>query len=183
MLTERLRLRPFRPSDASWLHDLWAERDPRSRRRLDAEGRPTALDLRRDIEERIRAGGPALLVVERRSDGVVLGYCGLVVGQASAAEPELAFELFRRAHGRGVATEAASAVVAAASAAGYRRLHATVRAWNAPSLRVLTKLGFVATGRVDPDAERGDSLWFARSIAVAPAGQAGPLRAPPPPTA
>jgi RimJ/RimL family protein N-acetyltransferase len=164
--TDRLRLRAFRPSDATWLHDLWAERDRRSARLLDAEGRPTVDDLRRDLAERSRAAGPALLVIERSPDGEVLGYCGLTVGHASAEEPELAFELFRRVHGRGIATEAAAAVVAAADAAGFRRLHATVRAWNAPSLRVLAKLGFSPTGKVDPDPERGDSLWLAREPAA-----------------
>jgi RimJ/RimL family protein N-acetyltransferase len=160
--TERLRLRAFRPSDATWLHDLWAERDRRSARLLDAQGRPTVDDLRRDLEARSRTAGPALLVVEASPGGEVLGYCGLTVGRASADEPELAFELFRTAHGRGIATEAAAAVVRAADAAGFPRLHATVRAWNAPSLRVLGKLGFAPTGRVDPDPERGDTIWLVR---------------------
>jgi len=70
-------------------------------------------------------------------------------------------------HGHGVATEAARAVVGAADAAGYDRLQATVRAWNAPSLRVLAKLGFAPTGRVDPDAERGDSIWLVRTPGAA----------------
>jgi RimJ/RimL family protein N-acetyltransferase len=42
-----------------------------------------------------------------------------------------------------------------------------VRAWNAPSLRVLDKLGFRPSGRVDPDPERGDVLWFVRNAARA----------------
>src|SRR4051794_30393457 len=161
--TDRLRLRQFQPSDATWLHDLWAERDRRSARLLDDEGRPTVEDLRRDISARLAAAGPQLLVLERLLDGDVLGYCGLTVGHGSIAEPELAFELFRRAHGHGVATEAARAVVDAADAAGYGRLQATVRAWNAPSLRVLAKLGFAPTGRVDADPERGDSIWLVRA--------------------
>jgi RimJ/RimL family protein N-acetyltransferase/predicted nucleotidyltransferase len=161
--TLRLRLRPFRPADAAWLHDLWAERDRRSRRLLDADGTPTVEDLRRDLVARVEAGGPQLLVAERTADGTAIGYCGLVVGQASRAEPELAFELFRWAHGQGYATEAARAVVDAADAAGTARLWSTVREWNAPSLRVLAKLGFVPSGRIDRDRERGDSVWLVRA--------------------
>lgn len=166
--TERLALRAFRPDDATWLHDLWAERDPRFPRRLDAEGRPTVEDLRRDLEERQGGPGPALLVVERIADGAVVGYCGLVVGRSSAAEPELAFELFRRMHGQGYATEAARSVLEQEQGR-YPRLRATVRAWNAPSLRVLAKLGFTPSGRVDADAERGDVIWLVREP-PAPAG-------------
>lgn len=47
--TARLRQRPWEVSDAEALHALWAERDPRSLRVLDAEGRPTVDDLRTNI--------------------------------------------------------------------------------------------------------------------------------------
>jgi hypothetical protein len=59
-------------------------------------------------------------VVVRREGGDVIGYCGLVVGRATIDEPELAFELFRMAHGNGYATGAAAAVVAAAADTGRR---------------------------------------------------------------
>lgn len=80
--------------------------------------------------------------VIRRAAGDFIGYCGLTVGRASVDEPEIAYELFRRVHGQGYATEAASAVLDAAAATGRKRLWATVRPWNAPSFRVLEKLGF-----------------------------------------
>jgi RimJ/RimL family protein N-acetyltransferase len=80
-----------------------------------------------------------------------IGYCGLIVGRATQEEPEIAFELFLRVHGLGFATEAGRAVVAAAAATGRSRLWSTVRAWNQLSLRVLEKLGFVRTPRVDAD--------------------------------
>lgn len=164
LLTPRLRLRPFRPDDAAWLHDLWAERDPRFPRRLDAQGRPTVDDLRRELEERQEATGPTLLVAERSADGAVIGYCGLVAGRSSASEPELAFELLRAMHGQGFATEAARAVLEHEQDR-HPRLWATVRDWNAPSLRVLAKLGFVRSGRVDADRERGDVVWLVREPA------------------
>lgn len=163
--TTRLLLRPWRDADADPLREMWAERDPRARHRIDADGHPTVEELRAGFERgRLEATrtGFALLVVERRDTSVFLGYCGLIVGQASDAEPEIAFELLRRHHGRGFATEAASAVVLAADAAGWTRLWSTVREWNGASRRVMAKIGFVESGRVDPDSERGDSVWFVR---------------------
>jgi len=122
-------------------------------RRIDAQGRPTVADL----EERIRSGAlDGLLVVVVRAAGEPVGYSGIT--DADGDEPELAFELLRRAWGRGYATEAAQAVVADARGRGIPALVAGVRAWNAASLRVLDKLGFTPAGRVDPDPVHGDSV-------------------------
>ena len=68
----------------------------------------------------------ALLTARRRVEGDFIGYCGLIVGRASVDEPEIAYELFRRVHGHGYATEAARAVVEAAVATGRKRLWSTV---------------------------------------------------------
>jgi RimJ/RimL family protein N-acetyltransferase len=163
--TDRLRLRPWRDTDAEPLRELLAERDPRARHRIDADGHPTVGELRRDFETRrleTARTGLALLAIERLGSPEFLGYCGLIVGQASEAEPEIAYELLRRAHHHGYATEAARAVVAAADAAGWTRLWSTVREWNTASRRVMTKIGFVEAGRVDHDSLRGDSIWYTR---------------------
>lgn len=104
--TGRLLLRPWRLVEAVVLRELWTERDPRVplHRRIDADGRPTVTEL----EESIRTDQPSsigLLAVQRKAAGDVIGYCGLVdSGRGSAAEPELAFELLRRARGQGYAT-------------------------------------------------------------------------------
>lgn len=169
--TARLRLRPWVASDAEALHALWAEREPRSCRVLDADGRPTVEDLRANIAGQLSAtseSGLALLAADPRLEGNFIGYCGLIIGQATHAEPEIAFELFRRVHDQGYATEAAGAVMAAAAETGRTQLWATVRVWNAPSLRVLCKLGFVKSGKVDRDPDRGDSVWLTRSLSTAP---------------
>ncbi len=67
------------------------------------------------------------------------------------------------------------------SEAGYRRLWAGVRDWNAASRRVLDKLGFRETGRVEPDAVYGDSLLtvreFERCPVADPSRDAGQRRA------
>lgn len=160
--TPRLTLRPWRAEDALLHHQLWAERDPRvpAHRRLDAAGRPTVADLAARIPAWRPEPYPGLLVVEVGGDPV--GYCGLIAwaeadGDPVPQEAEIAFELLARSHGNGYVTEAAGAVVAAARGR-YHRLSARVRDWNEPSLRVLAKVGFTPTGRVDPDPEHGDSL-------------------------
>lgn len=106
-----------------------------------------------------------LLTIVRKHEGDVIGYCGLRFdGRGSPQEPELAFELLRRAHGAGYATEAAQEVVAWAAEIGHRRLWAGVRAWNVASRHVLHKLAFVDTGQVEPDADYGDTLVTARTF-------------------
>ena len=93
----------------------------------------------------------------------VIGYCGLTFdGHGSPDEPELAYELLRAAHGRGYATEAGRAVADWVGEARYPRLWAGVWDWNVASRRVLEKLGFRATGRVEHDAGCGDNLLTVR---------------------
>ena len=163
--TDRLLLRPRRVDEAILYRRLWVERDPRvpAHRRIDADGRPSVADLAVQLRAEQEESGPRLLAVERKGTNDVIGYCGLVPGgHGSPEEPELAYELLRAAHGRGYATEAARAVVTWAGEAGYRRLWAGVRDWNVASRRVLDKLGFRETGRVERDPVHGDSLLTVR---------------------
>jgi RimJ/RimL family protein N-acetyltransferase len=106
-----------------------------------------------------------LLVVEHKGTRDVLGYCGLIASQiVPEGEPEVAYELLRRAQGQGCATEAARAVLGWARASGHRRVWATVRVWNDASLRVVAKLGFETTDRVEQDAVHGDSLFLTKQL-------------------
>ncbi|MFI5713307.1 GNAT family N-acetyltransferase [Kribbella sp. NPDC051620] len=166
LVTARLRLRGWVGADAEEYRGLWVERDPRALRRIDAEGRPTVEEIRGWLAGNPLAAeaGLGLLVVERRDTGEFVGYCGLTVGLASFDEPEIAYELARRAHGQGYATEAARAIVEAAAGTGRRRLWATVREWNVASFRVLEKLGFHRSGRVTADTERGNTIWMTREL-------------------
>lgn len=154
--TERLVLRPWAESDAGDLCALLAER---------GSGTPEVEHTRKGIVRQLAATeetGIALLPVRRREEGDFIGYCGLVVGRSTLEEPEIAYELFQRVHGRGYATEAARAVLAAAAATGRRRLWSTVGTWNTPSLRVLEKLGF-ERDRVSVE-DSGEVVWFTRSL-------------------
>ncbi|MFF8812731.1 GNAT family N-acetyltransferase [Streptomyces pactum] len=154
--TERLILRPWDVSDAAEFSALLSER---------GNGTPEVERIRTSIEELLAATattGIALLPVQRRAEGDFIGYCGLIIGRATLEEPEIAYELFRRAHGRGYATEAAGAVLGAAAATGRKRLWSTVGSWNTPSLRVLEKLGF-ERDHVSME-ENGEVVWLTRSL-------------------
>ena len=165
--TERLLLRRRRVDDAATYRRLWTERDSRvpPHRRIDPEGRPSVEDIAAQIRGEREEPGRGILTVERKGTADVIGYCGLVPHRdGSTDEPELVYELLRAAHGCGYATEAGRAVVAWAGEAGHARLWAGVRDWNTPSRRVLEKLGFRETGRVERDAVHGDSLLTVRVL-------------------
>ena len=156
--TARLRLRPWDESDAGDLYALHCER-------VNLARTPTVERAREVIAEglvRTAATGFAVLPIRRRQEGDFIGYCGLIVGRASADEPEIAYELLKRAHGHGYATEATRAVLGAAIATGRKRLWSTVRTWNTPSFRVLEKLGF-ERDHVSAD-DGGELAWLTRSL-------------------
>lgn len=165
--TDRLVLRRRRVQDAAVFRELWTERDSRvpPHRRIGPDGRPTVEDIAELIRAERDSPDNDFLTIVRKQEGDVIGYCGLLHdGWGSIGEPELAYELLRRVHGAGYATEAAGAVVAWAAQAGHRRLWAGVRVWNVASRRVLDKLDFVATGPVEPDAVHGDTVVTARTF-------------------
>ena len=134
-------------------------------RRIGPDGRPTVEDIAASIRAGRDSSKSGFLTIVRKHEGDVIGYCGLLFdGRGSPEEPELAYELLRRSHGAGYATEAAQAVMAWAAEAGYRRLWAGVRAWNVASRHVLYKLAFVETGQVEPDTRYGDTVVMARTF-------------------
>lgn len=154
--TERLTLRLRDERDAAWYRELIAERGEDM---PTLEEATTRLARFRDLTIDLGIGA---LAIGRRAEGDVIGYCALVVGRCSLDEPEIAYELLRRFHGRGYATEAAQALVDAAAATGRQRLWSTVRPWNAASLRVLEKIGFRRdhTGTDD----HGDVVYLVRDL-------------------
>ena len=155
--TERLTLRTRDERDAEWYRELVAER---------GEDLPTLEESRARlarVRDLTRETGLGALAICRRAEGDVIGYCALIVGRASLDEPEIAYELLRRYHGQGYATEAARALVQAAAATGRRRLWSTVGAWNTPSLRVLEKVGFRRDRTVTIE-DRGEVVWLVRDL-------------------
>ena len=71
----------------------------------------------------------------------MLGNCGVFAGRTGSAEPEIGYEIRRSCQGRGLATEAARAVLDDALASGISRVWATIRPHNTASLRVAAKIG------------------------------------------
>jgi RimJ/RimL family protein N-acetyltransferase len=161
--TDRLVLRPWNAADVDDYRALVAERDPRARPHERGAGMPTVEDRIATQLAATARTGIALLPVCRRAEGDFIGYCGLIVGRTTADEPEIAYELLRRAHGHGYATEAARAVVDAAAATGRSRLWSTVASWNVPSLRVLQKLGF-ERHHVTADEDGAEVVWLTRVL-------------------
>lgn len=165
--TDRLLLRRPSEEDAAVRRELWTERDPRvpPHRRIGPDGRPTVEDIAASLRAEREAPRSGLLTIVRKRDGAVVGYCGLIFDVRGVSDqPELAYELLRRAQGFGYATEAAGAVLDWAAEAGYRRVWAGARKWNCASLRVLQKLAFVDTGQDELDADYGDSVVTTRTL-------------------
>ena len=160
LATERFVLTHEELDDAAWLAELFTARGGGTVTEADARTRIAAM------HELTSAHGIGAYVLRPRDGSPPVGYAAIVIGRGSVAEPELAYELLPDAHGRGYATEAATAVLEAAFATGRRRIWSTIRPWNAASLRVLEKLGGFDHVRTTSD-ERGEVLWFARD---APAG-------------
>ena len=154
--TKRLTLRLRDERDAAWYRELIRERGEET---LTLDEAAARLARFRDLTLEIGIGA---LAIRRRAEGDVIGYCALVVGRCSPDEPEIAYELLRRYHGYGYATEAARALVDAAAATGRHRLWSTVRPGNAASLRVLAKLGF----HLDHTAtdEHGEVLYLVQDL-------------------
>ena len=122
-------------------------------------------DLEDWITNTAQPSSVGLLAVERKGAQSVIGYCGLVAsGRGAEGEPELAFELLRRTWGQGYATEASSAVLDWARASGHERLWATVWEWNTASRRVLAKVGFAETERMDVHPVHGTTLFAVRQL-------------------
>jgi len=152
--TERLLLTPEEEKDAEWFTELLNVRGTSTFTTEEACERIAAMTAT------IEAIGIGALVLRTRLDGDALGYTAILIGRGSLDEPELAFELLPRAQGKGYATEASRALLEAAFATGRRRIWSTVRSWNAPSFRVLEKLGFRrdhSTTDVD-----GELVWMVR---------------------
>jgi RimJ/RimL family protein N-acetyltransferase len=112
LTTDRLIMRPFAVDDAPLHAEMISERGPGARHygATVAAVEQIIQRLLRDAAEH----GFGLYVLERVDDAGFIGYCGLIVGRGSISEAEIAYELLSRFHGRGYATEAASAVVEAA---------------------------------------------------------------------
>lgn len=145
--TPRLRLRRFVADDYAAICAIHA--DPEAMRYL-GDGR-TRDGARTWAQLCMWTGAHALrrggwFAVTRRSDGMVLGRCG-INAQPAWPEPELAYALARAHWGQGFAAEAAGAVRDWAWRTQQpSTLVSMVKIGNAASARVAAKLGATLTG-------------------------------------
>lgn len=87
-------------------------------------------------------------VADRATD-VLVGDCALHVDGRDPGRAEIGYTLAPAHQGRGFATEAVDALVGYAfGTLGIERIQATADERNAPSIRVLERLGFEAVARV-----------------------------------
>lgn len=106
-------------------------------------------------ERNYRQRGYGMFALVERGTGQVVGFCGLV-HPGRQDEAEIKYALDRRYWGRGLATEAAAAVLAfAAGTLGLARVIATTAPENTASHNVLRKAGMVCEGiRANDDGSR-----------------------------
>ncbi|MBV1850865.1 GNAT family N-acetyltransferase [Catellatospora sp. NEAU-YM18] len=140
--TARLVLHPYTPILASMIAD-GQPRDPRW-----APDFPFAGD-QDTARMYLRAGAPGGLwvpyAIQVRDSGLFVGGVGYHGAPDEHGTVEIGYGLAESARGHGYASEAASALVEAAAAAGARRVVAELEFDNPPSAAVLARLGFTAT--------------------------------------
>jgi RimJ/RimL family protein N-acetyltransferase len=142
--TDRLRLRELHEGDAAFIVDLLNQ--PSFLEHIGDRGVRTQADALRYIADgpatSYREHGFGLFLVELRNGDGAAGLCGLMRKPWLDA-PDLAYAFLPQHWSRGYAREAAAAVLAEARAAwGVTRVTAVVTIGNAPSLRLLDRLGF-----------------------------------------
>jgi len=142
--TERLALREFTADDADLV--LRIVNEPSFLRYIGDRGVRNLDDARKYIAEGPVAGyarqGHGLMRVDRKSDGVSLGMCGLLKREG-LPEPDIGFSFFPEYWSQGYALEAASAVMRhARETLRIGQILAITTGDNASSMRLLEKLGF-----------------------------------------
>ena len=165
--TPRLIIRPFEPADAADLFRIYS--DAETMRFL---GCPAASveEERSNIENHIRsyydqyAFGlwAAILKSEKR----LIGRAGILYQNIEGkTDPELAYLIDRNFCGRGLATEAASAVIQVAQDVHhFSRMVAVIHPKNAASIRVAVKCGFVFENELMGYKDFGDVHLYSRQL-------------------
>lgn len=151
--TARLVLRRFRPDDATAFAAYRSE--PAIARYQSWDETYSVADAERMIASLAdeHPGQPGewwyqFAVADRTAD-LLLGDCGLRVDAREPTRAEIGYTLAPAHHGNGYATEAVAALVGYAfGTLGVERIQATADERNAPSIRVVERLGFEAVARV-----------------------------------
>jgi ribosomal-protein-alanine N-acetyltransferase len=169
LVTERLILREFIESD--WPAVLAYQSDPRYLRYYEwTERTPEAARAFVQMfvaHQREQPRTKFQLAVTLKSDGQLIGNCGIRMASIDAHEGDIGYELAPCHWGRGYATEAARAMVRFGfTGLGLHRIWAECNADNTASAHVLEKLGMRCEGRLRDKAYYKGRWWDTLLYAV-----------------
>jgi ribosomal-protein-alanine N-acetyltransferase len=173
LTSRRATLQPLSPDHVDEMHALWTNQGVRRYLWDDRViPRETVTAVISASQADFAAYRYGLWAIVENQSGRIAGFCGLRsgfvearsgqgTGAACAAPPELLFGLWPRYWGKGLATEAAQAVLSYAFALGYDEVVAATDVPNDASARVLERLGmrFERRGRLNGL----DTLFFRKS--------------------
>lgn len=141
--TERLLLRPTWPEDWRAVHTAIADESVvRNIARAPWPYMPD--DARNFVELPVQPKFPRFLITRSR-DAALVGCVGI---DPNGDDVELGYWISRQHWGQGYATEAGRGVLEVAAMLGHRRIAASHFLDNPASGRVLSKLGFLPTGKI-----------------------------------
>lgn len=158
--TSRLRLRPAQPGDLPALHAVLSDREAM---------RFWSTPPHQHIETTNAWLQDMISASPETSHDFVVEHQGVVIGKAGFYQlPEIGFILHPDYWGRGLAREALDAVITSVfSTYPIPEIIADVDPRNAGSLAVLTRLGFVETGRAERTFLVGDTWCDSIYLALA----------------
>ena len=150
LTSERTTLRPLTHDDVDAMHALWT--NPTVRKFLwddEVIPRERAAQVIEASEADFAARQYGLWAVIDNESEHIAGFCGLRSSEHSWSNscPELLYGLWPRFCGKGLATEAARAVLSYAFALGHREVVAATDVPNTTSVRVLERLGMTLERR------------------------------------
>jgi [ribosomal protein S5]-alanine N-acetyltransferase len=139
--TKRMRLRPYKREDINSFAEMYGDVDVTAHTLLGRRNKGEATAILVDYMSFFAIHGYGMLAAVDATSGEYLGECGVFLSPLGTLA--LRYTLRKQAWGRGLAVEAASAVIDDAfSRLRLRELVAGVKPLNEPSMRVMAKLGF-----------------------------------------
>ncbi|WP_299328251.1 GNAT family N-acetyltransferase [Parasphingopyxis sp.] len=152
--TDRLILRDWRDTDRepAYAH---INSNPDVMRWLDGVQTRAECDAMIDkLTGRQEQCGHTFWALERKDDGALLGFCGLLITEReivpTCGEPEVGWRLRKDIWGRGYAKEAAAASLSFGfDTLGFERIHALTIPENTPSWGLMGRLGMTYRPELD----------------------------------
>jgi RimJ/RimL family protein N-acetyltransferase len=148
LVTERLRLRPFRPSDGPAMQPLLNDREVvRNLGYIPYPYEPGMAEQWIATHEAEYAGGhQVIFAITRNETGTLMGSIGLTLN-FDHRQAEMGYWIGRPYWGKGYGTEAARAVIAyGINTLGLVKVYARPFAYNTASQRLLEKAGMAREG-------------------------------------